>query len=154
VTDLVAADTEKATIIRILNSPYTVFEALAYISGSALGAGGTTRTIKTRGSIMTALKQRAQALENQFARQAEIQFKARVRGSKMVGRWAAYTMGLDDVEAYAGTMAVQQVVEPHRLLEQLRQDFSKAGVTVTDADIDNRIHHFIEQATEEIYAGR
>ena len=103
---------------------------------------------------MTALKQRAQALENQFARQAEIQFKARVRGSKMVGRWAAYTMGLDDVEAYAGTMAVQQVVEPHRLLEQLRQDFSKAGIAVTDADIDNRIHHFIEQATEEIYAGR
>ena len=60
---------------------------------------------------MTALKKRAQALENQFAHQAEIQFKARVRGSKMLGRWAAYTMGLDDVEAYARTVAVKQVIE-------------------------------------------
>lgn len=102
---------------------------------------------------MTALKKRAQALENQFARQAEIQFKAQVRGSKMIGRWAAYTMGLDDVEAYARSVAVKQVVEPHRLLEQLRQDFSKAGVEVSEADIDSRMHHFIEQATEEIYAG-
>lgn len=103
---------------------------------------------------MPALKKRAQALENQFARQAEIQFKAQVRGSKMIGRWAAYAMGLDDVEAYARTVAVKQVVEPHRLLEQLRQDFSKAGVEVSEADIDSRMHHFIEQATEEIYAGQ
>lgn len=103
---------------------------------------------------MTALKKRAQALENQFAHQAEIQFKARVRGSKMLGRWAAYTMGLDDVEAYARTVAVKQVIEPHRLLEQLRQDFSIAGVYVSDADIDSRIHNFIEQATDEIFAGK
>lgn len=103
---------------------------------------------------MTALKKRAQALENQFARQAEVEFKAKVRGSKMIGRWAAYTMGLDDVEAYAQTMAVKQVVEPHRLLEQLRQDFSNAGVAVSQADIDGRMHDFIERAAEEIYAGR
>jgi hypothetical protein len=103
---------------------------------------------------MSALKKRAQALENQFARQAEIEFKARVRGSKMVGRWAAYTMGLDDVEAYARTVAVNQVVEPHRLLELLRKDLSTAGVTVSDADLDSRIHHFIEQAADELYAGR
>jgi hypothetical protein len=103
---------------------------------------------------MTALKTRAHALETQFARQAEIQFKARVRGSKMIGRWAAYTMGLDDVEAYARTVAGKQVVEPHRLLEQLRQDFSKAGMEVSAADIDSRMHSFIEQAAEEIYSGR
>jgi hypothetical protein len=63
-------------------------------------------------------------------------------------------MGLDDVEAYARTVAVKQVVEPHRLLEQLRQDFSSAGVAVSDADIDSRIHQFIEQATDEIFAGQ
>lgn len=103
---------------------------------------------------MTALKKRALALENQFAHQAEIQFKGRIRGSKMAGRWAAYTMGLDDVEAYARTVAVQQVVEPHRLLEQIRRDFRTAGVALSDADIDSRIHHFIEQATEEIHAGQ
>ncbi|MDH4414014.1 MAG: ATPase inhibitor subunit zeta [Rhizobium sp.] len=103
---------------------------------------------------MTALKKRAQALENQFARQAEVEFKAKVRGSKMIGRWAAYRMGLDDVEAYARTVAVKQVVEPHRLLELLRQDFSTAGVEVSQADIDSRMHDFVEQATAEIYAGR
>ena len=31
---------------------------------------------------------------------------------------------------------------------------TKAGVEVSEADIDSRMHHFIEQATEEIYAGR
>ena len=29
-----------------------------------------------------------------------------------------------------------------------------AGVEVSEADIDSRMHHFIEQATEEIYAGQ
>lgn len=103
---------------------------------------------------MTALKKRAQALENQFARQAEVEFKAKVRGSKMIGRWAAYAMGVDDVEAYARTVATKQVVEPHRLLELLRQDFSKAGIDVSQADIDTRMHDFIKHATQEIYAGR
>jgi hypothetical protein len=103
---------------------------------------------------MTALKKRAQALENQFARQAEIQFKARVRGSKMIGRWAAYRMGVDDVEAYARTVAAQQIVEPHRLLDQLRQDLCKAGIDVSDTDIDSRMHHFIEQAAAELYSGQ
>jgi hypothetical protein len=102
---------------------------------------------------MTALKKRALALENQFARQAEVEFKAKVRGSKMIGRWAAYTMGLDDVEAYARTVAVKQVVEPHRLLELLSQDFSTAGVEVSQADINSRIHAFTEQAAQDIYAG-
>ena len=101
---------------------------------------------------MTALKERAQAMETQFARQADLQFKVSARVNRMAGRWAGYTMGLDDVEAYAQTLATRQVVEPHRLLDLFRQDFCKAGVKVSDADIDRRIHVLSEQASAELYS--
>lgn len=99
---------------------------------------------------MTAFRQRAQALEHQFARQAELDFKADARRNTMIGRWAAYTMGLDDVEAYARTLTVRQIVEPHRLLDVLRQDFNTAGIKVSDADIDRRMTQFFDEATAEL----
>jgi hypothetical protein len=40
----VAAHTEKSTIIRILNSAYTVFEALAYIRDLLSGLGAQQKT--------------------------------------------------------------------------------------------------------------
>ena len=114
--------------------------------------GNRSTKNKKRGMTMTALRERAQALETQFARQAELQFKVDARVNRMAGRWAGYTMGLDDVEAYAQTLTIRQVVEPHRLLDLLRQDFCKAGVKVSDADIDRRIHVLSEQASAELYS--
>ncbi|MGL3605984.1 ATPase inhibitor subunit zeta [Rhizobium sp. G187] len=99
---------------------------------------------------MTPLRKRANALETQFARQAELEFRAKVLCGKMIGRWAGYKMGVDDVEAYAHNIAMQQVVEPHRLLDLLRQDFSAAGMDVSEAELNSQMHTFLDSASVEI----
>ena len=99
---------------------------------------------------MTALKQRAQALEFQYARQEELRFRTEARRDRMIGRWAGYVMGLDEVEAYAATLAAEQVVEPHRLLDRLKRDLARAGVTVSEADLDRRMEQFLDQASNEL----
>ncbi|NML74724.1 DUF1476 domain-containing protein [Rhizobium sp. S-51] len=99
---------------------------------------------------MTALKQRAQALEFQYARQEELRFKTFARRDRMIGRWAGYVMGLDEVEAYASTLAAEQVVQPHRLLDRLKRDLALAGVTVTEADLGRRMDEFLDQASDEL----
>ncbi|MBO3758978.1 ATPase inhibitor subunit zeta [Ciceribacter sp. L1K22] len=100
---------------------------------------------------MTALNERARALETQFARQQELRFKADARGAAMIGRWAGYVMGIDDVEAYARSLATTQIVEPHRLLDRIRQDFANARVPVQEAEIASRMHQYLEQAADELY---
>lgn len=100
---------------------------------------------------MTALRKRAHAHETQFARQAEQAFRAKILCGTMIGRWAGYRMGIDDVETYAKNIAMQQVVEPHRLLDLLRRDFSVAGMDVSEAEIDRQMHTFLDRASDEIH---
>lgn len=102
---------------------------------------------------MTALHKRARALENQFAHQQELLFKAQVRRNAMAGRWAANVIGLHDGEAYARDLAMSQVNEPHRLIERLRHDFEAAGVTVGEKEIAARLEEMLESASEELLAG-
>lgn len=96
---------------------------------------------------MNPLKRRALAHEVQFAKQAEQQFKAKALCGTMIGRWAGYQIGVDDVESYAHNIAMRQVVEPHRLLDLIKQDFCAAKVTVSDSELSTRLHDFMHQAT-------
>jgi len=100
---------------------------------------------------MTALRQRARALENQFARQQEMAFKAEARRNAMLGRWAAGAMGLADADAYARQMTIAAVNEPHRLLDLLRRDFATAGVTIDEREIKSRMDSMLTEATEQLY---
>lgn len=100
---------------------------------------------------MNPLKKRALAQEMQFARQEELQFKAQVLCGRMIGRWAGYKIGVDDVESYAHNIAMSQVVEPHRLLDMIKQDFCTANVEVSDAELSTRLHDFLDQATMRIH---
>ncbi len=101
---------------------------------------------------MTALQQRARALETQYVLEQERQFKADARRAKMIGRWAGYTMGIDDVEAYAQTIAATQLVEPHRLLERLNRDFVTAGISIRPTELASRMEHYLERAAAELSA--
>ncbi|THV23327.1 ATPase inhibitor subunit zeta [Peteryoungia ipomoeae] len=100
---------------------------------------------------MNPLKKRAQAHEVQFARQAEQQFKTQALCGTMLGRWAGYQMGVDDVESYARNIAMRQVVEPHRLFDLIKQDFSASKVAVSDDEISARLHDFMERARDRVF---
>jgi hypothetical protein len=64
---------------------------------------------------MSNLDDRAEAFENKFAHDAEMQFKAEARRNKLLGLWAADLLGKsgDDAESYAK--------------EVIKADFEEAG---------------------------
>jgi hypothetical protein len=64
---------------------------------------------------MTTFDDRANAFENKFAHDQEMQFRAEARRNKLIGLWAADVLGKtgDDAQAYA--------------LEVIKSDFEEAG---------------------------
>ncbi|MEM1237956.1 MAG: DUF1476 domain-containing protein [Pseudomonadota bacterium] len=64
---------------------------------------------------MSSFDDRADAFENKFAHDAQMQFKAEARRNKLLGLWAAELLGKsgDDAQAYA--------------MEVVKSDFEEAG---------------------------
>ena len=79
---------------------------------------------------MTSFDDRADAFENKFAHDAQMQFKAEARRNKLLGLWAADLMGKsgDVAEAYAKDV--------------IKSDFEEAGdddvVRKVVADLDGK----------------
>ena len=72
---------------------------------------------------MSTFDDRADAFENKFAHDAQMQFKAEARRNKLLGLWAAEVLGKsgDDAEAYA--------------MEVVKSDFEEAG----DEDVYRKV---------------
>lgn len=72
---------------------------------------------------MSSFDDRADAFENKFAHDAEMQFKAEARRNKLLGLWAADLLGKtgDDADAYAK--------------EVIKSDFEEAG----DEDVYRKV---------------
>ncbi len=64
---------------------------------------------------MNSFKEREKGFESKYARDQEMQFKAKARGNKLVGLWAAGLLGKtgDEAKAYA--------------LEVVKSDFEEVG---------------------------
>lgn len=65
---------------------------------------------------MTGFDERENAMENKFAHDEELRFKAEARANKLLGLWAAERLGKsgDDADAYA--------------LEVVKADFEEPGI--------------------------
>ncbi|MEM6728531.1 MAG: DUF1476 domain-containing protein [Pseudomonadota bacterium] len=72
---------------------------------------------------MSSFDDRADAFENKFAHDAQMQFKAEARRNKLLGLWAAELLGKagEDANAYA--------------LEVVKSDFEEAG----DEDVYRKV---------------
>ena len=72
---------------------------------------------------MSSFDDRADAFENKFAHDAQMQFKAEARRNKLLGLWAAELLGKsgDDAQAYA--------------MEVVKSDFEEAG----DEDVYRKV---------------
>lgn len=72
---------------------------------------------------MSSFDDRANAFENKFAHDADMQFKAEARRNKLLGLWAAALMGKsgDEADAYAK--------------EVIKSDFEEAG----DEDVYRKV---------------
>lgn len=105
---------------------------------------------------MTGFDDRERAFENQFARDADMQFRIVARRNRLVGHWAAAEMGLtaEESDAYA-TSVVQADFEEagdEDVVRKLMGDLTGAGVEIDEAAVRQALdaklvearRHFIE----------
>lgn len=85
---------------------------------------------------MTTFDSRENAFENQFAHDAELQFKVAARRDKLVGLWAAAKLGLtgDAADAYAKTIILADLEEAgdEDVVRKLVADLGIEGIAEAD----------------------
>ena len=108
------------------------------------------------GTMMTSFDDRERAFENQFAREAETQFRIVARRNRLLGQWAAQLMGLTSEESDAySTSVVQAEFEEagdEDVVRKLIADLAGAGVDTDEATVRAALEakavearrHFIE----------
>jgi hypothetical protein len=88
---------------------------------------------------MTGFDDRERAFENQFARDADLQFRIVARRNRLVGEWAAEKMGLTAAETDAYAKAVVQAdfeeAGDEDVIRKLLGDLLSAGVEIDDAAV-------------------
>jgi hypothetical protein len=86
---------------------------------------------------MTGFDDRERAFENQFARDADMQFRIVARRNRLVGEWAASKMGLtaEETDAYAKAVVQADFEEAgdEDVIRKLLGDLLSAGVEVDES---------------------
>jgi hypothetical protein len=107
---------------------------------------------------MSGFDERKDAFENKFAHDQELRFKATARRNKLFGLWAAERLGKTgaDADAYAKTVVLADFEEAGDadVLRKVQADLTAAGVQVSDTELANALNGRMQQAVEEIQAGR
>ena len=107
---------------------------------------------------MSTFDQRKDAFENKFAHDEELRFKATARRNKLLGLWAAEKLGKNGAEAdaYAKDVVVADFEEAgdQDVLRKVAGDFSAAGVSVPETEVQRVMTELLIKAAEEIQAGR
>lgn len=85
---------------------------------------------------MTTFDNRENAFENQFAHDADLQFKVAARRDKLIGLWAAAKLGHsgDAADAYARSVILADLEEAgdEDVIRKLVADLGGAGVAEAD----------------------
>lgn len=101
---------------------------------------------------MSLIDDRKRALENKFAHDQELKFKAEARRNKLLGQWAAELMGKEDREAYGLEVVVADIDQPgdDDVLRKIRADFEAAGVAQSDEDIRAKMAELLSVALDQV----
>lgn len=107
---------------------------------------------------MTTFDKREEGFEKKFAHDEELKFKATARRNKLLGLWAAEKLGLTGsaAEAYAKEVVTADFDEPGEddVFRKIRKDFDAKGVAQSDHQIRRTMEQLMEQAIEQIKAGK
>ena len=100
---------------------------------------------------MTTFDDRANAFENKFAHDADMQFKAEARRNKLLGLWAAGLMGKtgDEASAYA-TEVVKSDFEEAGDDDVLRKVSADLGDKASDEDIRAKMTELLAEAKAQL----
>jgi hypothetical protein len=94
--------------------------------------------------------------EAKFALDQELRFKANARRNKLLGLWAAELLGKtgEAASAYAIEVVKADFEAPgdEDVFRKVRGDFDKAGVAMTDHQIQRQMSELMETAVEQVKA--
>lgn len=103
---------------------------------------------------MTSMKDRQDAFERKFVHDEDMKFRALSRRNKLLGLWAAEKLGKagDEAEAYAREVVKADFEEAgdQDVIRKLRKDFDAAGVTETDAVIEEKLEELLLVAIDQV----
>ena len=103
---------------------------------------------------MTTFDDRERGFEAMFARDQEMQFKIHARRDKLLGKWAAEKMGLNQAEAEAyGRELVHSDFEmsgDEDIVKKLLGDFTAAGVEIDEPTIRTQIEEKTVEARRQL----
>ena len=107
---------------------------------------------------MTTYDNREKAFENKFARDGDLKFKAELRRNKALAEWAAGKLGItgDAVADYVKAVRKADLEEKgdDDVIRKVQKDFAEKGVTVSDAEIKDKMIEFLAKAVSDIeFAG-
>jgi hypothetical protein len=99
---------------------------------------------------------RERAEEGKFALDQELRFKANARRNKLLGLWAAEQLGKSGEAAatYAAEVVKADFEAPgdEDVFRKVRGDFDKAGVKLTDHQIQRQMSELMETAIAQVKA--
>lgn len=103
---------------------------------------------------MTNLDNREKAFENKFAHEEEIKFKTLSRKRKLLGLWAAETMGLSEEESLSYAISIVQLgienSNPTVYINKIIDDMNARGLGVTESQVRLKSDEFAELAKRQI----
>jgi hypothetical protein len=104
---------------------------------------------------MTTFDKREEGFEKKFAHDEELKFKATARRNKLIGLWAAATLGKTgaDADAYAKDVVAADFEEAgdDDVVRKVAKDL--AGKGVTEAQVRSKMQELLAEAVKQIQAG-
>ena len=105
-------------------------------------------------NAMTTYDNREKAFENKFARDGDLKFKAESRRNKALAEWAAGKLGItgDAVADYVKAVRKADLEEKgdDDVIRKVQKDFAEKGVTISDAEIKDKMIEFLAKAVSDI----
>jgi hypothetical protein len=103
---------------------------------------------------MTTFDARERAFEQMFVHDEEARFRALARRNKLLGQWAAEQLGLSGEKAsiYVDEIrtGVVAAVVDERLVERIRADFERNGVSWSEDQIREKMAELMAQAMIQV----
>ena len=105
---------------------------------------------------MTTFDKREQAFEAEFVHGEDIRFRAVARSNKLLGNWAAATLGLtgEAATAYSNALVVAELEHKsgEDTLHIVSRDLASKGIS--QHEVASKMQEFFGAALEQIKAGK
>lgn len=103
---------------------------------------------------MTTFDKRESAFEDQFAHDADVEFKITARRNKLLGMWAATRLKLtpEEADAYAKSVIAADFEEAGHedVFRKVYGDITAAGVSVSEHEVRAQMEALLDTARRQI----